>query len=136
MEHEIDPLAVERSNNTDIEEQKPLPEEGNLLDLQVAGIKTECMDHSYDVKTETTVNETPVPTDFPILKSEDQEENVLYLHMIQIKTECMDKSCDLKSEETFDETPVPYDFPIVKCEVQEEVTLEVTAEEDEVLTDG
>ncbi|XP_069670168.1 uncharacterized protein [Periplaneta americana] len=75
-----------------------------------------------------------------------QEGSVLYLHSTEIKTECVDRSYDLKSEITFEETPVSIDFPIVKTEieeealelnrVEEEVKLEVTAEEDEVLTEG
>ncbi|KAJ4425576.1 hypothetical protein ANN_27771 [Periplaneta americana] len=74
-----------------------------------------------------------------------REENELDLHMTEIKLECIDKSYDLKSEITFDETPVPIDYPIVKSEVEAEVReinkvegefkLEVTAEEDEVLTE-
>ncbi|KAJ4425667.1 hypothetical protein ANN_27863 [Periplaneta americana] len=70
MEREIDPLAIERSNNTDIEEQKPLSEEGNLLDLQVTGIKRENMDYSNDIKTEMTFDETPVSSSFLFVKTE------------------------------------------------------------------
>ncbi|XP_069672298.1 uncharacterized protein [Periplaneta americana] len=151
MEYELDPLAIERSDNTDTEEQKPLSEEGNILDLHVTGVKTECMDHSYDVKTEMTFFESLVPMDFHVVKSEveesalHEEENELHLDMTEIKMECIDKSYDLKSEITFDEIPVPIGFPIMKSEVQEarelnkveeEVRLEVTAEEDEVFTEG
>ncbi|XP_069673125.1 uncharacterized protein PF3D7_1120000-like isoform X3 [Periplaneta americana] len=145
MEREIDPLALERSNNTDIEEQKPLSGEGNVLALQVTGIKRECLDRSYDVQTEMTFDETPLRVDFPVVKSEVEEENVLDLQMTQLKSEYVDKSCDLKSEVTFDETPVPIDFPIVKSEIEEEarelnkvkeeVKLEVTEDEDEVFTE-
>ncbi|XP_069673167.1 uncharacterized protein [Periplaneta americana] len=145
LEREMDPLALERSNNTDVEDQKPLSEEGSVLDLQVTGMKRECIDHSYNVKTEMTFDETPVRIDFPVVKSKVKEGNVLDLQMAEIKRECMDKSCDLKSEITFDETPVSIGFPIVKSEIEEEahelnkvegeVILEVTAEEDEVLTE-
>ncbi|KAJ4425635.1 hypothetical protein ANN_27831 [Periplaneta americana] len=75
-----------------------------------------------------------------------QEGNSLDLHLTEIKTEYMDHSYDLKSEMTFDETRVPIDFPIVKREnevearelneMKEEVKLEVTAEDDEVLTES
>ncbi|XP_069671946.1 uncharacterized protein [Periplaneta americana] len=146
MECEIDPLAIERSNNTDIEEQKPLSEEGNVLDLQVTGIKMECVDHNYDIKTEMTFDETSLLTDFPVVKSEAGEGNVLDLHVAEIETECMDQNHDLKSEMTFEEPPVPINFSIMKSEVgeeacemnkmQEEVKLEVTAEEDEIFTEG
>ncbi|XP_069672576.1 uncharacterized protein [Periplaneta americana] len=100
MEHGIDTLVIERSNDTDIEEQKPLSEEGNLLDLQVTGIKKENIDHSYDIKSEMTFSETPAPISFPFLKNEVE-----------------DKA-----------------YQLIK--LKEEVKLEVTAEEDEVLTEG
>ncbi|XP_069669498.1 uncharacterized protein [Periplaneta americana] len=119
--------------------------EGNVLDLQVTGIKTECVDHSYDVKTEKTVDETAVLIDFPVVKSEVEEGNVLDLHRTEIKAECVNQRYDMKPEITFVEIPVPIDCSIVKNEVQdeaceldkvEELRLEVTAEEDEVLTEG
>ncbi|XP_069670109.1 uncharacterized protein [Periplaneta americana] len=116
MEREIDPLALERSNNTDIEEEKP--QEGNVLDLKVTGIKTECVDDSYDVKSEMTFDKTDVPIDFVFVKSEVEEGNELDLHVTEIKTECMDHSCDLKSEMTFVESPVPIDSPIIKIEAE------------------
>ncbi|XP_069669503.1 uncharacterized protein [Periplaneta americana] len=68
MEPEVDPLAIQTSENTDIEEKKPISEEGNLLDLHMAGIKTECVDHSWDVTLETEVEETIVPTNFVTAK--------------------------------------------------------------------
>ncbi|XP_069673268.1 uncharacterized protein [Periplaneta americana] len=92
MEREIDPLAIE--------EEKTLSEKGNILDLQLTGIKAECVDHSYDVKTDMTFDETPVPVDFLFMKSEVGEE-----------------AREINK-------------------VEEEVKLEVTAEEDEVLTEG
>ncbi|KAJ4425919.1 hypothetical protein ANN_27545 [Periplaneta americana] len=70
IESEIDPLALERSNNTDVVEQNSLSQEGNSLDLHMTKIKTECMDHSYDLKSEVTFEETSVPFDFAIVKSE------------------------------------------------------------------
>ncbi|XP_069671060.1 zinc finger protein 235-like isoform X2 [Periplaneta americana] len=75
----------------------PLPEE-NLLDLHVTEIKTECMDHEYEVKSEMTFEETALSVDFSIVKNEAEEE-----------------FCDLDR-------------------VKQEVKLEVTAEENEVLT--
>ncbi|XP_069669497.1 uncharacterized protein [Periplaneta americana] len=121
VECEIDPLAIEDSNHTDVEEQKPLSEEGNVLDLQVTGIKTECVDHSYDVKTEKTVDETAVLIDFPVVKSEVEEGNVLDLHRTEIKAECVNQRYDMKPEITFVEIPVPIDCSIVKNEVQAEL---------------
>ncbi|XP_069671005.1 uncharacterized protein [Periplaneta americana] len=139
MEPEVDPLAIGININSDINEQKILCQVGNVLHLQVTGIKTECMDHSYGLNSEMAFDETPVPINFPVMKSEVEvstvyeEGDVLYHRMTQIKMECMDNSYEM----TFDETPVPIDFPIVKYEAEEqacEIKLEVTAEEDEVLT--
>ncbi|KAJ4425362.1 hypothetical protein ANN_27977 [Periplaneta americana] len=64
MEPGSDPLAI-HTTNADLEEKKPLSEEGNLLDLDVTKIKTESIDHRYDVKSETSAS-----VDFPMLKSE------------------------------------------------------------------
>ncbi|XP_069669476.1 uncharacterized protein [Periplaneta americana] len=120
--------------------------EENVLDRHLTGIKREYNDYSYDLKSEITSHETPVPISFPILKTEAEEENSLDLHVTEIKTECMDHSYDLKTEMTFEETPVPIDFPIVKLEaaeeridldkVEEDFELEVTAKEDEILTES
>ncbi|XP_069670105.1 uncharacterized protein [Periplaneta americana] len=112
MGREIDTLALEGSNNTDIEEEKL--EEGKILDLQVTGIKTGCMDHSTDVKSEMTFDKTYMPIDISFVKSEVEEENEA-----EIKTESMDHSCGLKSEISHDDSPVPIDFPIMKREVEE-----------------
>ncbi|XP_069669282.1 uncharacterized protein [Periplaneta americana] len=100
MEPGSDPLGIETSGITDIEEKKPLSEEGNLSDLDVSKIKTECIDHRYNVKSEMTFEETAAPIAFPVLKSEAEEE-----------------FCELD-------------------QVKEEVKLEVTAEENEVLTES
>ncbi|XP_069673197.1 uncharacterized protein [Periplaneta americana] len=136
---EIDPLAIERSHNSDIEEQKKLSKVRKILDLQLTEINTKCVDHSYDLKSEITFDETPV------VKSEVEEGDVLYQRMTEIKTEIIDKSYYLKSEMTLDESPVAIDFPIMKSEVEEEahelnkvegeVKLEVTEEEDETLSE-
>ncbi|XP_069670097.1 uncharacterized protein PF3D7_1120000-like isoform X8 [Periplaneta americana] len=146
MEREIDTIVLEGINSTDIEEeqlQASRMREGNVLDVQVAGIKTECMDHSYEVKSKMTFDKTPMPIELCFVKSEVEEENVLDLQMTEIKTECMDHSYDLKSEMRFEVSPVPVYLPIMKSEaedeinkVEPEVKLQVTAEENEVFTDG
>ncbi|KAJ4425883.1 hypothetical protein ANN_27509 [Periplaneta americana] len=74
-------------------------QEGNLLDLDVTKIKTECIEHRYDIKSEIVFEESAVPIDFPMLKSEAEEE---FCELDQVK----------------------------------EVKLEVTAEENEVLTES
>ncbi|KAJ4425703.1 hypothetical protein ANN_27899 [Periplaneta americana] len=97
-EPEVDPLAVHWSDNTDTDEKKPLSEERSLLDLHVAGIKTESVDHSYDLTSEIKVEETAVPTNLVTASCGTEEE-----------------LCDLGS-------------------VKDEAKLEVTAEENEILT--
>ncbi|XP_069673042.1 uncharacterized protein [Periplaneta americana] len=121
------------------------PKKGKIIDLQITGIKTECMDHSYDVKTEMIFDETSAPIEFSVVKSEVEEGNVLDLHMTEIKVECMDDSHNLKSEITYEETSLPVDFSTVKTEVEvardlnkveDESRLKIRAEEDEVFTEG
>ncbi|XP_069672670.1 uncharacterized protein [Periplaneta americana] len=99
QEPEFDPLAMQWSDETDTAEKKPIPEEGNLLNHHVAGIKTEIVDHSYDVTSDIKVEETAVPTDFVTTMCKAEKE-----------------SCDLDT---------------VTIELKEEVT----AEENEILTD-
>ncbi|KAJ4425343.1 hypothetical protein ANN_27958, partial [Periplaneta americana] len=73
-EPEFDPLAMHWIDETDTAEQKPIPEEGNSLHHHVAGIKTEIVDHSYDLTSDIKVEETAVPTDFvtTICKAEEE----------------------------------------------------------------
>ncbi|KAJ4425878.1 hypothetical protein ANN_27504 [Periplaneta americana] len=99
IEPGCDPLAAMTSDNSDVQEKKTLSEEGNLLDLDVTKIKTECVDHRYDIKSEIVFEESAVPIDFPMLKSEAEEE---FRELDQVK----------------------------------EFKLEVTAEENEVLTES
>ncbi|XP_069684419.1 uncharacterized protein [Periplaneta americana] len=93
-EPEVDPLAIQTSDNTDLEEKKPFSEEVNLLNLQSTEMKKEYVDHSYDLTSNTRV-----PINFAFVNCEPEEE-----------------SCDLNT-------------------VQEELKIEVTAEQDEVLTE-
>ncbi|XP_069670112.1 uncharacterized protein [Periplaneta americana] len=144
MESKIDTLAFEGRNNTDIEEKKL--QEGNLLDVQVIAIKTECMDHSNEVNSKMTFDKTDVPVHISFAKRDIEEANILDLDMTDIKTEYVDQSSDLKSEMTFEESHVPIDFPVKKsepedeaCDInkeQDEVELQVTAEENKVFTEG
>ncbi|XP_069670235.1 zinc finger protein 235-like isoform X5 [Periplaneta americana] len=100
MEPEVDPLSIQTSDDADIEEKKPLSEEGNLLDLHVTEIKTEFIDHKCDLKSEMTYEEAAVSVDFPMRKSEAENNS---------------REVD---------------------GVKEEVKLEVTSEENEVLTES
>ncbi|KAJ4425666.1 hypothetical protein ANN_27862 [Periplaneta americana] len=117
LECGIDPLAKERSNKANIEDEKSFDvrfqlttsvprerayragfismrngarrrgkgptrresgarvaayAEGKIIDLRMTGIKAECMDHGYDVKTEMTFDETPMSVEFPVMKNEDE----------------------------------------------------------------
>ncbi|KAJ4425665.1 hypothetical protein ANN_27861 [Periplaneta americana] len=96
-EPEVDPLAMQWNDETNTAEKKPIPEEGNLLDLHMAGIKAECVDYSYDLTSDIKVEKTPVPTNF-------------------VTTICKAELHDLDT-------------------VKDELKLEVTAEENEILTD-
>ncbi|KAJ4425980.1 hypothetical protein ANN_27606 [Periplaneta americana] len=144
LEPGTDPIGIQTGGIVDIEEKKPLSEEGNLLDLDVTKIKTECLDQGYDVKSEMTFEETAVPIVFPVLKSEAEEGNLLDLDVTKIKTECIDHRYDMKSEIVFEESAVPINFPMLKSEAEEEfceldqvkeVKLQVSAEENEVSTE-
>ncbi|XP_069670970.1 uncharacterized protein [Periplaneta americana] len=76
-ESEVNPLAMEEEENCkiDIEEKKPLSQEGNLLDLQVTEIKTECLDHGYDETVGMKYEETPLPVNIFVMKCEVEEES-------------------------------------------------------------
>ncbi|KAJ4425674.1 hypothetical protein ANN_27870 [Periplaneta americana] len=66
MEPEVDPLAVQPFDDTIKEEEKPAPDEGNLLDLHVTRIKEEYMDDSYNHTSEIKSE----PNNFPVVKCE------------------------------------------------------------------
>ncbi|XP_069670078.1 protein GVQW3-like isoform X5 [Periplaneta americana] len=72
-ELEVDPLAIQSSDDTATDE-KLLPEDGNLLDLHMGGIKTECVDHGCDLTSQIKIEETAVPTNFATImcKAEDE----------------------------------------------------------------
>ncbi|KAJ4425570.1 hypothetical protein ANN_27765 [Periplaneta americana] len=58
-----------------MEENKTSLEEGDLSHLEVSGMKTECVDQSYDVKSEIKIEDTNlVPISFPMVKSEFDED--------------------------------------------------------------
>ncbi|KAJ4425913.1 hypothetical protein ANN_27539 [Periplaneta americana] len=51
------------------------PFEGNLSHMDMTGIKTECVDQSYDIKSEIKVEDiAPVPMSFIVVKSEVDED--------------------------------------------------------------
>ncbi|XP_069670417.1 zinc finger protein 714-like [Periplaneta americana] len=116
MEPVVDLLGLEPHNTSELKENTTLSEEGNLSHLQVAGIKTECVDHSYDLTSEVKVEDTPEPVSFRMMKCEVEE------------------------------TPQPVTFPMVKSEVDEdsfdlnrlheEEKVEISSKEDKVLLDS
>ncbi|XP_069669857.1 uncharacterized protein [Periplaneta americana] len=144
MEREIDPLAIGRSNTTDIEEGNSLSQERNILDHHVTAIKVEYEDHSQVLSSEITFEEDPLPISFLLVKREPEELRFLYHHVTGIKEEYVDQSHDPLSEVKFEEDPVPDSFPVVKHEpeeeqsdlhkLNEEPTVEVKAE-DEIFID-
>ncbi|XP_069671810.1 uncharacterized protein [Periplaneta americana] len=126
MEPEVDPLGLQPHDNThETEENKALSEERNLLNLQVGGTKTECTDHSCDLTSDinvpfsfslvkTEVEDSPMPINSPVLKSEVDEGNMSHLEMTGMKTEYLGQSYDIKTEIKVEDTPVRISFPVVK----------------------
>ncbi|XP_069671286.1 uncharacterized protein [Periplaneta americana] len=102
------------------------PEERNFLDHHVTAIKEEYVKQSHDLVSE-------------------QERNFLDHHVTGIKEEFVNQSHDLLSEVKCEKDPVAISFPVVKREpeeeqsdsdaVNEEPRVEVTAEDNEVLTE-
>ncbi|KAJ4425463.1 hypothetical protein ANN_28079 [Periplaneta americana] len=76
MEPALDLLYLQLHDNTyEMEGNDPLSEERNLSHLDVTGMKTECMDQSYDIKSEIKVEDiTPMPISFPVVKTEVDKE--------------------------------------------------------------
>ncbi|XP_069670072.1 uncharacterized protein [Periplaneta americana] len=98
MEPDADPLGLEPQDDTyEIGDNNSLSEEGNLSHLEVTGMKTECVDHSWDLKSEIKVEDSPVG-------------------LTTVKPEVDDDLFDVDR-------------------VQQEQKVEVSSEEDEVLTE-
>ncbi|XP_069672795.1 uncharacterized protein [Periplaneta americana] len=97
-EPEVDPLAIQTSDNTDLEEKKSISEEGNLLDLHVAAIKTECVDQDYDLTSEFKVEQISVGTNFIEAKCKAEEElcdlNTMKDELKLEENEILTNSCD------------------------------------------
>ncbi|XP_069670965.1 uncharacterized protein [Periplaneta americana] len=93
-ESEVNPLAMEEEENCkiDVDEKKPLSQEGNSLDLQVTEIKTECLDHGYDENVEMKYEETPLPVNISVMKCEVEESSLSPQGKTEIRTECKDYS--------------------------------------------
>ncbi|XP_069670869.1 uncharacterized protein [Periplaneta americana] len=92
----LDQLGLQLHDNTyEMSGNKALSQEGNLSHLKETGMKIECVDQSYDIKSEIKVEDiTPEAIDFPVVKPE-----------VEIKIE--------------DTTPLPISFAMVKSEVDD-----------------
>ncbi|XP_069697014.1 uncharacterized protein [Periplaneta americana] len=123
MEAEVDQLATQTNHNANIVERS-ISEKDNLLDLQLNGIKEECLDLSYDIESGTSVL-----GNFPVIKCENEEGNLIHLYESGINAEC----CDLTSEIKVEETSVSTSFPVMKYEVQEESCVVNTLNEELML---
>ncbi|XP_069669757.1 uncharacterized protein [Periplaneta americana] len=114
IEPEVDPLDLQPHDNTlEREDNNALSEERNVSNLQVGGIKTECVDHSFT--SDINVEDTPVPFSFAFVKCEVEDTPVDI------------SSPELKSE-------VDEDFFDVDSDQQEQ-KVEVSSEENEVFSE-
>ncbi|XP_069670254.1 uncharacterized protein PF3D7_1120000-like isoform X2 [Periplaneta americana] len=102
-ELEVDPLALETSDDSDEKEKKCI-----LESVQISTqIKIEGEDNIYDLSSE--------------MKYESQEGNLSHLEVTDMKTECRDNNHVIKTEiKVEDTTPVRTSFPMVKSEVDED----------------
>ncbi|XP_069670849.1 zinc finger protein 723-like isoform X2 [Periplaneta americana] len=89
MEPEVDPLDLQDNKTYKLEEKKASSEGGNLSHLEVCGMKTECVDQSYEMKVE----DTPVPIGFAFVKSE-VDKDVFDLDRVQ-----QERKVEVSSEE-------------------------------------
>ncbi|XP_069670755.1 uncharacterized protein [Periplaneta americana] len=75
IEYELDTLDLQAHDDTcEIEDRKASSEERSLSHLEVTAMKTECVDQSYEIKSEIKVQDTLVPATFPFVKCEVDED--------------------------------------------------------------
>ncbi|XP_069670160.1 uncharacterized protein [Periplaneta americana] len=128
-ELEVDPLALETSDDTDEEEKKCILESVHIS----TQMKTECEDNSYHLTSG--------------MKAEAKEGNLSHLELMVTNTECWYNNYDIKTEMNLeDASPVPTSFPMVKSEVdedssdldrvQQEQKMEASIEDDEVFPES
>ncbi|KAJ4425705.1 hypothetical protein ANN_27901 [Periplaneta americana] len=130
-ELEVDPLALDTSDDTDKDEKKPILE--NIIEAtRVAQL----------AKTLACRSGLPLECGFDSRLDFSEERNLVDQHVIGIKEEYDDQSQDLTSEIKFEEDPVPIPFPVVKREPKEEQSdfneepgVEVTEEGMEVVAE-
>ncbi|XP_069669705.1 gastrula zinc finger protein XlCGF17.1-like isoform X2 [Periplaneta americana] len=120
MEPEDDPLSLLQHDNTHrIEENKASSKEENLSHLEETGMKTECLDQSYDIKSEIKVEDTtPVPISFPMVKTE-VDEDLLDVDGVQQeqKVEVSSEEDEMLTENIVNnvEQCVPQECPGIDC---------------------
>ncbi|KAJ4425457.1 hypothetical protein ANN_28073 [Periplaneta americana] len=74
MECEVDPFDLLYDNTYKLEENKSSSEEGNSSHLEVTEMKIECVEHSYEIKSEIKVDNTPMPTSLAFVNCEIDED--------------------------------------------------------------
>ncbi|XP_069669855.1 uncharacterized protein [Periplaneta americana] len=116
-------------------------QERNLLYQNATRIKGEHVDQSHDLTSEVKSEEDPEAISFPVMKREPEEQNLLTC----VKEEYAEHSRGLKFKVKSEKDSEPISFPVVKREseeeqidshtVNEEPRAEVTAQDNEVLTE-
>ncbi|XP_069672789.1 zinc finger protein 501-like isoform X3 [Periplaneta americana] len=74
MEPEVDPLAIQTNDNTDVEKKEFLSEGVNSLNLHSTRIKKEPEVYSCDLTSDVTFGEIAMPNNFQFVKCEIEEE--------------------------------------------------------------
>ncbi|KAJ4426010.1 hypothetical protein ANN_27637 [Periplaneta americana] len=124
MEPEVDRLDLQPYDNTyKTGENEALPEVSStkrsrkkLPKLQVKGMKTECLDHSCDLTSQMNTEDTQVPVSFAVMKCEGED------------------SLMSGSSPVFKSEVEEYAFDLDRFQQAQKV--EVSSEEDEVLTES
>ncbi|KAJ4425952.1 hypothetical protein ANN_27578 [Periplaneta americana] len=113
IEPDINPMPIQSS---DMEEKKPLSEEGKFLDLDISRIKEECMDDSCDHNPEIRFEEIMLPNNLAIVKCEAKEET---FGMATLKEENMleraTEESDVLTERRNFHHEAPTDKMILNC---------------------
>ncbi|KAJ4425351.1 hypothetical protein ANN_27966, partial [Periplaneta americana] len=128
MEPEVDPLDLQPQDSThETEDNKDLSEERNVSNIQVRGIKTECVDRSFT--SDINVEATPVPSSFAFVKCE-VEDTPVDISSPELKSEADATKALFIIHSLFQE-----DFFDVDSDQPEQI-VEVSLEEDEVFSES
>ncbi|XP_069670846.1 uncharacterized protein [Periplaneta americana] len=74
LEPEDDCLDLQQDNTYKLEDNNASSKEGNLSHLDVTGMKADCVDYSYEIKSEIKVEDTSLPASFAFVKCEVDED--------------------------------------------------------------